>query len=223
MAFGGPGGYVGSSSPPPSLNTRPHTSFQGRQRFGPRRRRIELRQDRFQRVEPWHVREGVIFERVPEMGDERSPLVIGEVENHDRLDIAAALADANTRMSSFRSYRRDAVGNINRLSPRPLSPQFMARGYWPGGTAPRLRSAPFFRKLAHDEKEALPDIRDYFRRRECLLAAIPVSARSPRRVRQARAGAFAKLSCLRWRNSSSSVKSSVIIRQYGGSGADFGS
>jgi hypothetical protein len=31
-----------------------------------------------------------MFERVPEMGHQRKLLVIGHVENHDRLDIAAA-------------------------------------------------------------------------------------------------------------------------------------
>ena len=43
----------------------------------------------------------------------------------------------------------------------------------PGSARP-----PFFRKLAHDEKEALLDIRNYFRRRGRLLAAIPVSIQS---------------------------------------------
>jgi hypothetical protein len=36
-----------------------------------------------------------------------------------------------------------------------------------------------------DEKEALLDIRDYFRRRGRLLAAIPISAQSPRSIGRA--------------------------------------
>ncbi len=37
-----------------------------------------------------------MVERVPEVCSEGTSLVIGQVENHDRQDIAGALADANT-------------------------------------------------------------------------------------------------------------------------------
>jgi hypothetical protein len=65
-------------------------AFSGGNWFGRRLRRLQLRQNGFQRVEPWRIREGIMFERVPEMGHQRKLLVIGHVENHDRLDIAAA-------------------------------------------------------------------------------------------------------------------------------------
>jgi hypothetical protein len=46
-----------------------------RQRFGLRLGRVELREDRFQRVEPRRIRVGIIFERVPAMGYERASLI----------------------------------------------------------------------------------------------------------------------------------------------------
>ena len=57
------------------------------QRFWFRRWGVELREDCFERVEPWRIREGGIFERVPQMGYERSLLVIGKVERHGILDM----------------------------------------------------------------------------------------------------------------------------------------
>jgi hypothetical protein len=53
-------------------------------------------QNRFQRIEARCMRIGIVVDRVSEMACEGAGLVIGKVENHDRLDMAAVLADANT-------------------------------------------------------------------------------------------------------------------------------
>jgi hypothetical protein len=64
-----------------------HAGLQRRQRFRLWRRRLQLRQDRFQRIEPRRKWEGVIFERAPEMGGECSLLVIGKVERHNAVNM----------------------------------------------------------------------------------------------------------------------------------------
>jgi hypothetical protein len=57
--------------------------FKGGQGFGLRHRRFQLRQDGLQRIEPRCVEKGVVFDRVLQVGDERTGLVIGEVEGHN--------------------------------------------------------------------------------------------------------------------------------------------
>lgn len=71
---------------------------------------IELRQDLFQRVEPGRMWEGVIFERVPEMGYQRSLLVICKVERHNRGIWGGDGPMANQTSAEFRPWYLTVTG-----------------------------------------------------------------------------------------------------------------
>ena len=93
----------------------------------------------------------MVIERLPDMASERRGLFVGQIEDHDRLNIAAAPSryehpHGKARdMSSFRAYRERPVGGITEGS-RDRLPPIMGSGHWPGGTAPRL-PRPLFEKI----------------------------------------------------------------------------